>query len=56
LFTVLAKASAQRLSRFDVQNLANTAWASATAGESDALLFAALAEASTSQMAHFSEQ
>ena len=45
LFMTLARASDQRVCDFDAQNLANTAWAFATAGQSDAQVFAALAKA-----------
>ena len=41
----LALAVEQRVSDFNTQELANTAWAFATAGQSDAQLFAALARA-----------
>ena len=45
LFTVLANEAERRLSEFKPQELANTAWAFATAGKSDASLFRALARA-----------
>ena len=41
----LARAAERRLGDFNVQNVANTAWAFATASQSDAQLFAVLARA-----------
>ena len=41
---------------FNVQNLANTAWALATAGQNDVLLFAALATAAERRMGDFKAQ
>ena len=41
---------------FKAQNLANTAWAFATAGQNDALLFAALATAAERRMGNFNVQ
>ena len=38
---------------FNLQELANTAWASATAGQNDALLFAALATAAERRMGDY---
>ena len=46
LFEFLARAAEQRMSDFNVQGIANTAWAFATVRSSDAQLFAALARAS----------
>ena len=45
LFAALARAAERRLGEFNAQELANTAWAFATADQPDALLFAALARA-----------
>ena len=43
LFAALARAAEWRLGDFNVQDLANTAWAFATASQLDAQLFAVLA-------------
>ena len=43
LFRALARASEQCVGDFNTQNLANTAWAVATAGRLDAQLFTVLA-------------
>ena len=45
LFSTLARAAEQRVSEFNPQELANTAWAFAMVVRLDALLFAALARA-----------
>ena len=45
LFTVLAREAERHAGDFDPQALANTAWAFATVGLLDALLFTALAGA-----------
>ena len=45
LFAALAKAAERRMGHFNPQNLANTAWAFATASESDASLFRDLVRA-----------
>ena len=41
---------------FNAQDLANTAWAFATAGQSDAALLTALARAAERRMGHFEAQ
>ena len=56
LFTALATAAEQRMKDFDAQGLANTAWAFATAGQSDAVLFTALANAAEQRMDDFDAQ
>ena len=43
LFAALATAAERRMGDFNVQNLANTAWAFEKAGQESASLFAALA-------------
>ena len=43
LFTAVAEEAERRLSEFNPQNLANTAWAFATLGQADTRLFTALA-------------
>jgi len=43
LFAAIAKEAKQSLDQFNAQNLANTAWAFATVGQKDELLFNALA-------------
>ena len=45
LFAALAKVVNRRVDEFDPQALANTAWAFATSGQADVLLFLALTEA-----------
>ena len=45
LFTALRRAAGQRVREFESQELANAAWAFATADRSDGLLFAALSRA-----------
>ena len=56
LFKVLAKATERRVCNFNTQNLANTAWAFATASQSDALLFEALAKAAERCVCNFNAQ
>jgi len=57
LFAALAREATPRLHEFNVQNLANTAWAfaAATSQWSEAL-FAALAMAATPRLGEFSAQ
>ena len=45
LFIALARAAERRVGEFNAQDLSNTAWAFAAAGQSDAQVFAALAGA-----------
>ena len=45
LFAALARVAEPRLGEFNAQELANTAWAFATAGQLDEALFVALARA-----------
>ena len=56
LFAVLARAAELRLGDFNVQELANTAWAFATASQQDAQLFAALARAAELRLGDFNVQ
>ena len=49
----MARAAELRLSDFNVQALANTAWAFATASQQDTQLFAALARAAELRMGDF---
>ena len=56
LFAALGRTAEWRLGDFDVQNLANTAWAFATANQSDAQLFAALARAAERLLDDFNVQ
>ena len=44
------------MGHFKTRNLADTAWAFATVGQTDALLFAALAKAAEQRMGHFNPQ
>ena len=44
------------MDKFNAQNVANTAWAFATAGESDALVFTTLARAAERHMGDFNAQ
>ena len=44
LFKALAKMAERRLDQFNAQELANTAWAFATAGQQDEQLFKAVAK------------
>ena len=53
LFTALAREAERRVGNFNAQDLANTAWAFATAGHSDASLFKALARAAERHMGNF---
>ena len=53
LFAVLARGSGLRMALFSAQELANTTWGFATAGESDAVLFAAFARYSEWRVAYF---
>ena len=45
LFAALARAAERCMHEFNAQGLANTAWAFATLGQLDALMFVALARA-----------
>ena len=56
MFAALARAADLRLSDFNVQALANTAWAFATASQSDALLFAMLAREAEWRIDDFNAQ
>ena len=56
MFAALAKAVEQLVSKFNMQNLANAAWAFATAGQSDAQLFAAVARAVEQRVSDFNMQ
>ena len=56
LFAVLARAAELRFGDFKVQDLANTAWAFATASQQDAQLFAALARAAELRLGDFKVQ
>ena len=56
LFAVLARTAELRLLDFNVQEVANTAWAFATASQSDAQLFAVLARAGEQRSVDFSMQ
>ena len=56
LFAELAKAAERRLSEFKPQELANTAWAFATADHSDEKLFATLACAAKRRVREFNVQ
>ena len=49
-------AAEQGMGDFNPQSLANTAWAFATAGQNDALLFAALAKAMERRVDDFKVQ
>ena len=53
LFAELATAAQLRMGGFNPQNLANAAWAFATADQNDASLFAALATAAQRRMGGF---
>ena len=52
----LERAIGRRLTDFNPQGLANSAWAFATAGQNDASLFAALATATEQHMGGFIPQ
>ena len=56
LFTALARSAERRLSEFNVQNLANTAWAFATVNRPDEKLFTALARAAEQRVSEFNVQ
>ena len=56
LFTTLMRAAQQCVSDFNSQELANTAWAFATVGQSDALLSTALARAAERRVGDFNAQ
>ena len=56
LFTTLAQVGEQRVSEFQPQNLAGTAWAFAKATQSVAAMFLALAKAATLQLCEFDGQ
>ena len=53
---MLARAAQLRLGDFQVQDLANTAWAFATASQQDAQLFAVLARAAELCLGDFKVQ
>ena len=52
----MARASEQRIGEFSAQNLANTAWALATADQTDAPLFAMLLRATERCVSDFDAQ
>ena len=52
----MARAAERRLGDFNVQELASTAWAFATAGQSDVQLFTALARAAERRQGDFNVQ
>ena len=56
LFAVLARTAELRLLDFNVQEIANTAWAFATASQSDAQLLAVLARAAGLGLGNFNMQ
>ena len=56
LFAALARVSERRLSEFDPQNVANTAWAFATTNHRDEKLFRALARAAEWRLSEFKPQ
>ena len=56
LFAALARVAELFLGDFKVQELANTAWAFATASQQDAQLFAALARAAELRLGNFNVQ
>ena len=56
LFTALARAAERRMCEFKAQELANTAWAFATASQPDTSLFTALARAAEWRMCEFKAQ
>ena len=56
MLLALARAAEPRLDEFNAQNLANTAWAFATAGQLDEALFAALARAAEPRLGEFNAQ
>ena len=53
LSAALVKAASRLMCDFSSQELANTAWAFATAGQNDASLFAALAKAAEQRLGDF---
>ena len=53
LAAALTTAAERRLSEFNEQNVANTAWAFATVNYRDEKLFAALARAAERRLNHF---
>ena len=56
LFKALAKMAERRLDQFNAQELANTAWAFATAGQQDEQLFKALAKMAGRRLDQFNAQ
>ena len=56
LFAALVRASCWRVSEFNAQNLANTAWAFATVNRPDDKLFIALARAAAQRGSEFNAQ
>ena len=56
LFAALTRAAEQRVSEFNAQELANTAWAFATVGQSDTKLVATLARAAEWRVRKFNTQ
>ena len=52
----MTEAALKKISSFNEQNLANTAWAFATVGRDDARLFDALAKAALMTISSFNEQ
>ena len=56
LFAALARAVETRLSEFNPQSVANTAWGFATASHCDQQLFAALARAAEWRLSEFDPQ
>ena len=52
----MAAVADEHMGDFNAQELANTAWAFATTGQNDALLFAALATAAERRMGDFNVQ
>ena len=56
LFKAVAKMAEQRLDQFNVQNLANTAWAFATVGQRDSQLFEEVAKMAAWRLDLFNAQ
>ena len=56
MFCALARAAEWHVSNFNAQELANTAWAFATAGQLHAQLFAVLARAAQRRLIEFNAQ
>ena len=56
LFAALARVAERRLTHFNPQNAANTAWACATVNYRDEKLFAALARAAERRLSDFNPQ